>query len=148
MTRRVPAGPAKAYFEAGKYKMVRHMLKISRERWKGDPGATYLLALTLDRLGVSPKKRIAAYRQALEVRDPFPEAHNNLGVLLYRQRDCEGAVEQFAAALKAAPDLVEPRINLDRVVENLTRYKEAMGSKFTPGDAVNQCIEKAEAVSR
>ncbi len=55
-----------------------------------------------------------AYRQALEIRPNFPEAHNNFGVALGQAGDQKQALTHFEAALSLAPDYSDARINASR----------------------------------
>ncbi|MEA2067590.1 MAG: tetratricopeptide repeat protein [Verrucomicrobiota bacterium] len=56
----------------------------------------------------------AAYRKAIAQRPQFPEALNNLGVVLGTLGDQVAALACFEAALKLAPDYTDAQINAER----------------------------------
>jgi predicted O-linked N-acetylglucosamine transferase (SPINDLY family) len=75
----------------------------------------------------------AAHRQALEIQPGFPPAHLNLGHLMERRGDVEGALEQWRSVLAASeslpPGLLDYRLhamnNSARLLELHKRYAEA-----------------------
>lgn len=66
-----------------------------------------------------------AYRKALELEPDYPEAHNNLAILL-RGRGCEEEAERhYRDALRLRPEYAEAHYNYARLLEDLDRPDEA-----------------------
>ncbi|MBQ10556.1 MAG: hypothetical protein CMJ45_03290, partial [Planctomyces sp.] len=51
------------------------------------------------------------YREALRLRPDYPEAHNNLAILLQTQGDLEGADRHYTEALRLRPEASETHYN-------------------------------------
>ena len=60
-----------------------------------------------------PSAAESAYREAIRLRPDYPEAHNNLGILLARQGRLEAAIGHFRETLRIRPDNPEAQRNLD-----------------------------------
>jgi hypothetical protein len=60
------------------------------------------------------------FAAALQLRPAYPEAHNNLGGVLYMEGRRAEAIEHFAEALRLRPDFTAARDNL-RIAESLSR---------------------------
>lgn len=73
------------------------------------------------------EKAEAAFRRALSCTTPYPAAHNNLGVLLYRLGRWSEALQQYALARKANPDDYRPVLNSGVIHFRAGRYDEALG---------------------
>ncbi|WP_051328708.1 CheR family methyltransferase [Geminicoccus roseus] len=69
-----------------------------------DPVGHYLLALALDQ-GDAPQAAEQALRRALYLDRQFAMAHFQLGTLLRRQGDIEGALKAFGNAMRSVADL-------------------------------------------
>lgn len=57
------------------------------------------------------------YRQALSLRGDYPEAHNNLAILLRAAGDLEGAAQHYREALRLRPDYPEAHYNYALLLE-------------------------------
>ncbi|MEN9894108.1 MAG: hypothetical protein RLY78_4403 [Pseudomonadota bacterium] len=89
--------------------------------------ACFNLGTLLGSLNRTPEAE-SAYREALEAHGDFPHARLNLGHLLERKGDSEGALAQWRAvlAMDVALDLkIHAWNNSGRLLETLRRYPEA-----------------------
>jgi len=57
------------------------------------------------------RRRIASYRQSLDLRPDYPEARNNLGILLADQHRTDEALVEYAEAIRLRPDYAEAHLN-------------------------------------
>lgn len=83
--------------------------------------------------GSSTETERQCYERALDLRANYPEAHNNLGVLLKSSGDRTGAAEQYSAALRLWPRYPEAHYNFAILYEEAgdldqaaVHYKEAI----------------------
>lgn len=60
----------------------------------------------------------ACYQRLLQIDPSYAKAHNNLGALLHRRGDFDGAVAALNRAVKADPSLCEPHVNLGNVLQD------------------------------
>ena len=67
-----------------------------------------------------------AYQQAIAVNPAHANARNNLGQLLERERDAQGALAQYTQAVEAQPAFRIGRFNLGRMLLVLGRPDEAI----------------------
>lgn len=102
----------------------------------------------------------AAYRAVLELDPAFPEAHNNLGVLLRRHDDLEGSLREFRAAVASRADYPEAQINLGLALGHagdaagaracfeavVARHPDHAVALLNLGAALNQAKEAERAV--
>lgn len=58
------------------------------------------------------------YREALALRSDYPEAHNNLAILLRATGDVAGAAEQYRIAVQLRPDYPEAHYNYAILLES------------------------------
>jgi Flp pilus assembly protein TadD len=63
--------------------------------------------------------------KALELRIDYPEAHNNLGVILKRRGDQIAAEKHYRDAVRLWPQYPEAHYNLAILLEETTRPDEA-----------------------
>jgi tetratricopeptide (TPR) repeat protein len=88
--------------------------------------------VALDTLGVELAERgemdaaIDQYRQALEIRPDYPEAHNNLGIALAALGQIDEAISHYRKALEQKPDSMEIHTNLGIVLEQRGQMDEAV----------------------
>jgi Flp pilus assembly protein TadD len=61
------------------------------------------------------EEAIRSYRRAISVHPDNAEAHNMLGVALFRSGDPEAARSHLEEAVRLAPDALEYRTNLEVV---------------------------------
>lgn len=106
-------------------------LELARVR---ELGAVELIA-TAERLASTGDAQLAAtlYREWIEHApgDPLIYAmHFNLGVVLSRLNDQEGARVALAEAIRLKPDFLPPYINLGSVLEQMGRTGDALGQWF------------------
>ncbi len=83
----------------------------------------------------------ASFRQALDLRDDYPEAWNRLGVALARQERYMESIPCFERAAVLAPDYPDPAPNLD-----LAR-REAADQEFRRGHGLQQAGDDAGAAA-
>jgi tetratricopeptide (TPR) repeat protein len=69
-----------------------------------------------------------AYLKALKLRPHFPEAHLNLGNLLFDAKNFRGAAMAYARALKQRPDYAKAHCNLGNALSELGNYTRAVAS--------------------
>lgn len=74
----------------------------------------------------TPDAAIAAYREAVNLKQDFAQAHCNLGVMLGEQEDWTGAMESFLAAAEVAPLDVTVWRNLGEACLRLDRGPDAV----------------------
>jgi Flp pilus assembly protein TadD len=79
---------------------------------------------------------IAEYREALQLKPDYPEAHNNLGNALAGQGNLEAAIAEYREALQLKPDYPEAHNNLGaalarqgKLEEAIAEYREALQLK-------------------
>jgi tetratricopeptide (TPR) repeat protein len=77
-----------------------------------------------------------SYRRALQLRPDYPEAHNNLGVVLRLNGDHEGAAVHYREALRLRPDYPEAHYNYAHLLEAVgsaagaaDHYRQALASR-------------------
>ena len=68
----------------------------------------------------------SAYRSACEINPRHAQAHNNLGQILERTRNFEGALDQYRLAVESQPTFRLARFNLGRALIALGRPAEAV----------------------
>ncbi len=78
------------------------------------------------------------YREALRLQPNYPEAHNNLAILLRAKGDQAGAAQSYREALRLRPDYPEAHYNYaillesrDSIAGALEHYREAL--RLQPG---------------
>ncbi len=86
----------------------------------------------------------AAYRRLLAIRPDLAEAHNNLGLVLWRQAERAQAVASFLRALALRPDLADAHNNLGnallaegRLDEAAARYQQVIALRPGQAEAYN-----------
>ena len=85
--------------------------------------ARYRRGMDLAKAG-NPKDAIAELEEALRIKPDFPEAHNDLGVLLAETP--EEAIRQFQDAVRLKPDYMDARYNLAVALASTGRTAEAI----------------------
>src|SRR5918996_705223 len=71
-------------------------------------------------------EEMRCYREALSIRPDYPEAHNNLGILLRKSGDLDGAAEHYRETLRLRPDYPEAHYNYALLLEAQRRTAGAM----------------------
>jgi tetratricopeptide (TPR) repeat protein len=65
---------------------------------------------------------IQAYREAIRLNPRYAQAHNNIGSILWRRFESEGAIRSFEAALAIDPNLANARQNLEMAKRGRGRF--------------------------
>jgi len=86
-----------------------------------------LAAICHQRLG-DPERAISCWRQALQGRPDFADAHYNLGNLFNELRRFQEAEGSYRQALRCKPDYAEAYNNLGVVLNELKRFPEAQAA--------------------
>ena len=68
------------------------------------------------------------YRQILDIKPDFAEAHNNLGIVLQDLGKLDEAVASYLKALAIKPDYAEAHNNLGNALQDLGKLDEAVAS--------------------
>ena len=125
-----------AYLHANDLERADAACKLCLEFHRHDPECTNLLGLIAYRSGDVDAAR-DLYKRAMRLRNDFPEARNNMGVLLQEQDDnLPAATTLFESALKIHPGYLDARWNLalalsqvaDRARIAVERSQEARGA--------------------
>lgn len=112
------------WFNEGKFELAKQVLDNAREIDPGNPAVWNLIAFTQLRLDMKPLA-LDSFRKAAELREDFPEAHNNLGAMLNEVNDCDGAIRELELAVKYAPDWAQARLNLGNAYRCARQYEKA-----------------------
>lgn len=79
------------------------------------------------------EEAIAAYREAVRLQPRAPQAHNDLGAVLYDVGRVEEAIDEYETALRFDPDYAEAHNNLGvallsqgRTAESVAAYRRAL----------------------
>jgi len=115
----------------------------------GDSKKAHALALeAVDVIEVNPVRAEALLHSALKA-DPYDgAAHNDLGVLYFRQSKLYEAATEFESARKLMPGSPEPRLNLGLTFERAGLYDRAFGAYDAALEASPTHIRSIEAVAR
>ncbi|MDA0260853.1 MAG: tetratricopeptide repeat protein, partial [Proteobacteria bacterium] len=89
-----------------------------------DPVALNALGL-LHQRGARHAEAIAVFRRAIELRENYLQAINNLAISLMSTGRHEDAVELYELAADLAPDRAEAHANLGHVFQSLGRHQES-----------------------
>ena len=65
----------------------------------------------------------------LRLQPNYPEAHNNLGTVLYQQGRTDEAISHFQEALRLKPDYADARRNLEVVLATKANSSKAPGTR-------------------
>lgn len=71
-----------------------------------------MLGLLLGRKGADSGEVVAEFREAVRVRPDYPQAHNNLGLVLAQSDQDEKAIAEFREAIRLLPDYADAHANL------------------------------------
>lgn len=112
------------WFNEGKFELAKQVLDNAREIEPDNPAVWNLIAFTQLRLDMKPLA-LDSFRKAAELREDFPEAHNNLGAMLNEVNDCDGAIRELELAVKYAPDWAQARLNLGNAYRCARQYEKA-----------------------
>ncbi len=74
----------------------------------------------------NPSEAAACFRSCLRLRPNFAEAHNNLGVILAKEKESELAIHHFDASLYFRPKYTDASINRARLLQEFGRIDEAV----------------------
>ncbi len=80
------------------------------------------------------QEEVEGYRQAIELRPDYPEAHNNLAVVLRASGDDAGSAHHYREALELRPDYPEAHYN----------YAVLLGARGSVAGAVEHCRSAIE----
>ena len=90
----------------------------------------------------SGEEEAECYREALRLRQDYPEVHNNLAVLLRQRGELAGAAEHYREALKYRPNYPEAHYNYAILLE-MTDSKAGAGKHYE--EALRLRLDYAEA---
>jgi len=119
---------ARAYYLMGRHKTANYIFKRAEEFSKNDWEILYYRALMMDKSDRARVDVVNAYRAVLALKPDFPEARNNLGLVLYGTRNYDLAAQEFTAAVKFAPGFIEAKLNLANALRGMKQYAEAEAS--------------------
>jgi Flp pilus assembly protein TadD/class 3 adenylate cyclase len=95
-----------------------------------------------DRTCESPEEEMRCYQNALRLRPNYPEAHNNLAILLKTRNQREAAHEHYREALRLWPQYPEAHFNYaifleaeDDRADAITHYVQAINHRIDYTDA-------------
>jgi Flp pilus assembly protein TadD len=74
---------------------------------------------------------ISQFQEAIRLRPDNANAHNNLGVALYRKGRTGEAIRHFEEAVRLKPDYADARKNLDVVLATKARSSPPPGGATT-----------------
>jgi Flp pilus assembly protein TadD len=115
----------------------------------GDPKRAHGLALeAVDVIEANPVKAEELLHSALKA-DPYDgAAHNDLGVLYFRQSRLYEAASEFEVARKLMPGNPDPRLNLGLTFEKAGLYERAFSAYGAALEASPTHIRTIEAIAR
>jgi tetratricopeptide (TPR) repeat protein len=67
-----------------------------------------------------------AFRQAIEIKPAYADAHNNLGFLLEQDGKLDEAAAEYRKAVEAKPDFRQAHYNLGRILINQQNFQEGI----------------------
>ena len=73
------------------------------------------------------EEALTSLRRALEIRPDYPEAHNNLGIVLQCMGKLDEAIAAFRKAVELRPDFAEGCKNLGGALASAGKWEEAIG---------------------
>ncbi len=117
---------AEGYFVQKKYELAQMVLDNLEKLHPDLPEIYYWKALISLQMGDEKTIVLMHYRKALSVWPGFPEANNNIGVLLMEAGDFDAAREHFQRAIESAPGFLEAMVNLGNVYRALGDRAKAM----------------------
>lgn len=85
-----------------------------------------MLGLLLGRNGAASDEVLAEFRQALQFRPTYADAHNNMGLVLAQDAQDDKATAEFREAIRIRPDYADAHANLGAVLL-LSDVEEAIG---------------------
>jgi tetratricopeptide (TPR) repeat protein len=101
--------------------LYRHNLAVTRNNWV----ACYNLGSYFDDQKCLDDA-LFYYHKALEMQPRYPDALNNIGVVLVARKQYAEAIPYFERSLKAAPGFYEAHNNLGRALEGLGKFDHAI----------------------
>lgn len=123
--------------------------RVPANQMGGDSKKAHALALeAVDVIEVNPGKAEALLHSALKA-DPYDgAAHNDLGVLYFRQSKLYEAATEFESARKLMPGSPEPRLNLGLTFERAGLYDRAFSAYDAALEVSPTHIRTIEAIAR
>jgi tetratricopeptide (TPR) repeat protein len=115
---------ATLWYGQKKYELARTVLDNARQIDPNEPAVWNLLAFCQLALEQRPLA-LESLRKASELREDFPEAHNNYGALLAETNDCDGAIRELELAARYAPEAADVRVNLGNAYRCARRFTDA-----------------------
>jgi len=73
---------------------------------------------------------VLSFKKAVELSPDWAEAHNSLGMAYYQLFEFDNAIEQFDKAIELNPYYTEAKINKNRTLRSIDRYKPVKGTKL------------------
>ena len=115
---------ATVWYGEKKYELAAQVLDNAKTISPNDQAVWNLLAFC--QLGLEEKPlALESFKRAAALREDFPEAHNNYGVMLNEVNDCEDATRELSLAVRYAPDYAQAHLNLGNAYRCARRFDEA-----------------------
>lgn len=70
---------------------------------------------------------VLSFKKAIELSPNWAEAYNSLGMAYYQLFEFDDAIKQFDKAIELNPYYTEAKINKNRVLRSIDRYKPVKG---------------------
>jgi len=119
-----PIETATIFIQSGEYLQAEHVL-LSFKKGKKNPLYWFLLGASQ----ASQTKNINAinsFKKCLQLQPNYPEAHNNLGVVLEREGKLSAAQDSYSKALKLNPGYISAAYNFANVLQRKRQFAEAI----------------------
>jgi len=73
---------------------------------------------------------VLSLKKAVELSPDWAEAHNSLGMAYYQLFEFDNAIEQFDKAIELNPYYTEAKINKNRTLRSIDRYKPVKDTRL------------------
>jgi tetratricopeptide (TPR) repeat protein len=118
---------AAIWYRQKRYEMARDVLENAKENEPWNATVWNALAFVQTALDQKPTA-LESFKKAAELREDYPEAHNNYGALLNESKDYEGAIPHLELATKYAPDYADAWLNLGNAYRGRGELEKALAA--------------------